>query len=57
MTIMHTSCHTDVSTADYYSLHTKWKLHHCVMDVKQQLYDLAKSQLPITQLVCHDQAP
>ena len=27
------SCHTDVLTADYYSLHTQQKLHHCVTAV------------------------
>ena len=35
MTIMRTSRHTNISTADYYSLHTQRKLHHCVTDVKR----------------------
>ena len=31
---MHTSRHTDVSTDDYNSLHTQWKLHCCVTDMQ-----------------------
>ena len=54
MTIMHASHHTDVSTVNYSSLHTQRKLHHCVMDVKQQ-YPIAllfRSNLVHAQTVC-----
>ena len=30
VTIIRTSRHTNISTADYYSLHSQRKLHHCV---------------------------
>ena len=60
MTIIHTSHHTDVSTTDYYSLHTQWKLHHCVTDVRRQypiapLFqgDLAHAQTMCTRLSLH----
>ena len=57
MMIMRTSCHTDISTADYYILCTQWKLHHCVTDVRRQypitpLFhdDLAHAQVMCTSL-------
>ena len=61
MTIMHMSRHTDVLTADYYSVHTQQKLRHCVTDVKQQypiapifLGDLAHAQTMYTRLFLRD---
>ena len=61
MTMKHTSRHTDISTADYYTLQTEWKLYHCVTDVRQQypivpLFrgDLAHAQTMCTRLSLHD---
>ena len=57
MTIMHMSRHTNVSTTDYYSLHTQRKLYHCVTDVRRQYQiaslfrdDLAHVQTMYTRL-------
>ena len=54
MTIMHASRHTDVWTADYYSLHTQHKLHHCVTDVRRQypIAPLFKDDLTHAQTIC-----
>ena len=54
MTIMYTSCHTDVSTTYYYSLHTQWKLHHCVLDVRRQypIAPLFQGDLAHAQTMC-----
>ena len=54
MTIMHASRHTDVWTADYYSLHTQRKLHHCVTDVRQQypITPLFRGDLAHAQTMC-----
>ena len=61
MTIMHASHHTDISIVDYSSLHTQQKLHHCVMDVRQQYPiappfrgDLAHAQTVCTRLSLYD---
>ena len=54
MTIMHTSHHTDVLTADYYSLHTQRKLHHFVTDVRRQypIAPLLRRDLGHAQAMC-----
>ena len=54
MTIMHASRHTDVWTADYYSLHTQRKLHHCVTDVRRQypIAPLFRGDLTHAQTMC-----
>ena len=54
MMIMHMSCHTDVSTADYYGLHTQWKLHYCVMDMRRQcpIAPLFRGDLAHVQKMC-----
>ena len=54
MMIMHTSRHTDVWTADYYSLHTQQKLHHCVTDVRQRypIAPLFRGDLAHVQTMC-----
>ena len=61
MTIMHMSCHTDILTTNYYSLHSQRKLHHCVTDVRRQypiapLFrgDLAHAQTMCTRLSLRD---
>ena len=55
------SFRTDILTADYFSLHTQQKLHHCVTDMRQQhpiapLFwgDLAHMQTMCTKLSLHD---
>ena len=54
MTMMHTSRRTDVPTADYYSLQTEWKLHHCVTDVRRQypIAPLFRGDLVHVQTMC-----
>ena len=54
MTMMHTSRCTDVPTADYYSLQTEWKLHHCVTDVRRQypIAPLFRGDLVHAQTMC-----
>ena len=52
--IMHMSCHTDVLTADYYSLPSQRKLHHCVMNVRRQypIAPLFRGNLAHAQTMC-----
>ena len=54
MTMIHTSRHTDVSTADYYSLQTEQKLYNCVMDVRRQypIAPLFRGNLAHAQTMC-----
>ena len=54
MMIMHTLCYTDVLATDYYSLHTQWKLHHCVTDMRQQypIAPLFRGDLAHAQTMC-----
>ena len=54
MTMKHTSRHTDISTADYYTLQTEWKLYHCVTDVRQQypIVPLFRGDLAHAQTMC-----
>ena len=54
MTIIRTSCHTDISTADYYGLHTQRKLHHCVRNMRRQysIAPLFRGDLLHAQTMC-----
>ena len=53
MMMMHTSRRTDISTAGY-CLQTEQKLHHCVMDVRQQypIAPLFRGNLAHAQTMC-----